>query len=254
LTRDEQGLGLFNQLKAGREQVEVLLAQARNHGGIPLGYLQEWEKRIETARRGEQTYLAFLQGVSGTGQLSKDAILRLVEHPSYTSADPKNPGGGFAAWAQVIRPPSAFPNDDGLELAKTFQREVVLEWLWPTIQMLKFTIEALPIEVPDLKEAIRVHPELRGMSDGSTLAVCKNLLTTLGFKWDPIPLYQHTTGDFLPYGDVRISGVAWESVGLGLPQPERGGAGMICRVALLRIIDSPDDCWYREAEIQAVQG
>jgi hypothetical protein len=179
----------------------------------------------------------------------------VVEHARFASNDPDKVGPGFDAWCHVIRPPSTLPDDDGLEMAKTFHTELVEEWIWPTIQMLKLTAEALPIEVPSLAAKIRVHPELGGMDvQGSTLAICQKLLQDLGFRWDPIPLYQHTTGDFLMYENVQFSGVPWADVGLGLTCPEGIEAGTVCRVEVPRIITSPHDCWYREAEIRAVQG
>jgi len=80
------------------------------------------------------------------------------------------------------------------------------------------------------------------------------LLQALGFKWDPIPLYQRTTGHFLMYDDVQFTGVPWSEIGLGSSHPVDVAAGTVVRVVRPRIVQSPNDCWWHECEIHALQG
>lgn len=250
----EQGTSVVDQLQAGIEQVEEVLEQARNLGSVPVAYLQAWNTLLQEARMGQQTYRLFLGGVSRNRAFEKEGVLRMIEHSDFSASDSDTAKGAFKAWSDVLRVPPDTPNDDGLEMAKTFQREVVQKWLWPTIRLLKFVAEALPVEVPSLAANIRTRPELNTMANGSTLFCCQALLKDLKFEWDPIALYQHSLGDFTQYSNVDQGGVSWDEVGKGLPFPEGVEPGIICRVGMLRIIKAPNDCWFANAKILAVRG
>lgn len=138
---------------------------------------------------------------------------------------------------------------------QNFYLELIECFIWPYIQFLQLTAEALAVEIPEAKNIIPNYDIFAAIDvDNSALNNVLRSLEHLGFTYTHIPLYERTVEYF---SNLFSSGSGYhysysmldfKDLAPGLSRPDNLEGGSVARVSSPFITDSPNNYWYLDAD------
>jgi hypothetical protein len=205
-----------NETIVGYDQLlEEVLGESSELGtsalanGLPERYIAAW-RALEKDARVRRDQVALVR-TSLTQALADPSTMR------FAASDVA------LAWRALMPHSDARVVDKGAALAAQLRQDLLKTSISPGLALAQFLYEALPVEIPRLRES--VDPDRLAQFVLQTVSLSE----ALGYRYDHIPLYGATDADFAGDGDVGLGGIAPQELLYGMPRPEAATPGVVAR-------------------------